>query len=77
MVSAALIFFMQIGFITFEAGATRKRHWSAIVMKNLLVAITGTVAFWLLGFGLAFGPTDSRGFIGIDTRLWAAASGWD
>ena len=65
MTSFALIFFMQIGFILLEAGGTRRRHLSGVVMKNLLNTITGAFAFWLIGFGFAFSDPDPSGFIGI------------
>jgi len=67
---------MQLGFIMVEAAATRKQHWSGIVMKNLLDSITGALAFWIIGFGLAFSTPDSRGFIGIDGNVWATSAGW-
>jgi Amt family ammonium transporter len=67
---------MQVGFIMVEAAATRRQHWSSILMKNLLDTISGALAFWAIGFGLAFSSPDSRGFIGIDGDVWAASAGW-
>ena len=45
-------------------------------MKNLLDTISGVVGFWLIGFSLAFSPTDKSGFIGMDGDNWAASAGW-
>ena len=66
LASMAVIFFMQLGFIMVEAGATKRQHWPGILIKNFLDTISGAIAFWLIGFGIAFGPTDSSGFIGTD-----------
>jgi Amt family ammonium transporter len=76
MVSAALIFFMQTGFIFVEVAAMRRKHYSDVVLKNLMDVITGAIGFWSVGFGLAFGKTDSKGFVGIDNDVWFAAAQW-
>lgn len=59
-----------------EASSVRKHQYSGVVMKGLLDTITGAIAFWLIGFGLAFGTPDSRGFIGVDGSVWAVSAGW-
>jgi Amt family ammonium transporter len=68
---------MQLGFIMVEAGATKRQHWSGVLMKNILDTLTGAIAFWIIGFGLAFGKPDSRGFIGTDSNVWFASAGWN
>lgn len=67
---------MQLGFIMVEAGASKRHHWPGILIKNLLDTITGALGFWIIGFGLAFGKADSRGFIGIDSSTMAFSAGW-
>ncbi len=64
LLGAALVFFMQPGFAMVETGLTRAKNAGNIVMKNVLDLCIGTVAFWIVGFGLMFG-TDVSGFIGI------------
>ena len=61
-VAAFLVFFMQAGFAMVEAGFTRAKNAVNILMKNLMDFSIGTVAFFLLGFGLMFGATN--GFFG-------------
>jgi ammonium transporter, Amt family len=60
--AAFLVFFMQAGFAMVEAGFTRAKNAINIMMKNLMDFSIGTLAFYLVGFGLMFGVT--KGFIG-------------
>lgn len=73
LLGAALVFFMQPGFAMVETGLTRAKNAGNIVMKNVMDLCLGTVAFWVIGFGLMFG-TDLGGFIGIPDFF---ISGWD
>ncbi len=54
MVAAFLVMWMQAGFCLVEAGLTRAKNAVNICMKNLLDFSFGTLAFWLVGFGLMF-----------------------
>lgn len=65
--AAFLVFFMQAGFAMVECGFTRSKNALNIIMKNLMDFSVGTIAFWIIGFGLMFGP-NSSGFIG--KPLW-------
>ncbi len=65
LVAAALVFFMQAGFAMVEAGFTRAKNSINIMMKNLMDFAVGSIAFWLVGFGLMFGVT-TTGWIGTD-----------
>ncbi|HEX2956735.1 MAG TPA: ammonium transporter [Chitinispirillaceae bacterium] len=66
LIAAFLVFFMQAGFAMVETGFTRAKNASNIMMKNLMDFALGSVAFWVLGFGLMFG-TNLGGFIGTDS----------
>lgn len=72
-IAAFLVFFMQAGFALVESGFTRAKNTVNIMMKNLMDFSIGSVAFFLLGFGLMFGAAKG-GFIGSDLF---AASGFD
>src|SRR6056297_283464 len=61
-IAAFLVFFMQAGFAMVESGFTRAKNTINIMMKNLMDFSIGTVAFFLVGFGLMFGA--SNGFFG-------------
>ncbi|CAG0924439.1 unnamed protein product [Notodromas monacha] len=50
-----IIFFMQAGFAFMEAGAVRSKNTVNILIKNLLDMLMGGIAYWLIGFPLAFG----------------------
>jgi len=55
MITAFLVFFMQAGFAMVEAGFTRSKNTTNILMKNVLDASVGGIVFYAVGFGLAFG----------------------
>ncbi len=61
-VAAFLVFFMQAGFAMVEVGFTRAKNAVNIIMKNLMDFAMGSVAFFVIGFGLMFG--DSNGLFG-------------
>ena len=63
LIAAVLVFFMQAGFAMVECGFTRAKGAGNILMKNFFDFCAGSIAFYLLGFGLMFG-LDVGGFIG-------------
>ena len=63
LITAGLVFFMQAGFAMVEAGFTRSKNTANILMKNLMDFSFGSLAFWIIGFGIMFGD-DIAGFIG-------------
>jgi len=62
LIAAVLVMFMQPGFALVEAGFTRGKNTANILMKNLMDFSMGSLAFFLVGFGLMFGA--SNGFFG-------------
>ena len=61
-VAAFLVFFMQAGFAMVETGFTRAKNACNIMMKNLMDFSIGSIAWFVLGFGLMFGA--GGGFFG-------------
>lgn len=61
LLAAMLVFFMQPGFAMVEAGFARCKNTANILMKNLVDFMVGSILFWIVGFGLMFGP---GGFVG-------------
>jgi len=57
-IGAFLVFFMQAGFAMVETGFTRAKNAVNIIMKNLMDFSVGSIAFFLVGFGLMFGKTN-------------------
>lgn len=64
LIAAFLVFFMQPGFAMVETGFTRAKNAANILMKNLMDFSIGSIAFWLIGFGIMFG-VDKFGFLGF------------
>ncbi len=55
LLSAVLVIFMQAGFALVEAGLTRAKSVANIMMKNLMDFAAGVVAFFAVGYAIAFG----------------------
>jgi Amt family ammonium transporter len=55
MVTAMLVFFMNLGFATVESGMCRAKNCVNILSKNFVVFAVASIAYWLLGWGLMFG----------------------
>jgi Amt family ammonium transporter len=67
LVTAFLVFFMNLGFALVESGMCRAKNTVNILAKNYIVFAVSSVAFLLTGFGLMFG--DGNGFLGL-SGLW-------
>ncbi|HNM05363.1 MAG TPA: ammonium transporter [Leptospiraceae bacterium] len=65
ILSAALVFFMQAGFLMLETGLSRLKNTINVAIKNLMDYIVGTMAFFMVGFAFMFG-TSLNGFMGGD-----------
>ena len=64
LLAGVLVFFMQAGFAMVETGFTRAKNASNIIMKNLMDFSIGSIAFYIIGFGIMFGA-DYFGVIGV------------
>jgi Amt family ammonium transporter len=72
LLAAFLVFFMQAGFAMVEAGFTRAKNASNIMMKNLMDFSVGSLGYWAVGFGLMFGA-DKMGLFGSDGFFLSSA----
>ncbi|MFY9271133.1 MAG: ammonium transporter [Candidatus Manganitrophaceae bacterium] len=62
LVTAMLVFFMNLGFAMVESGFCRSKNTVNILSKNFIVFAVSSLAFWVIGWGMMFG--DGSGFIG-------------
>lgn len=79
MVGVALIFFMQAGFAMVETGFCRAKNAAHVVMTNFIIFATGGIAFWAVGFALAFGGFGAIAPFGgneVLTSTFEVAKGW-
>ena len=65
LIAGILVFVMQAGFALVEAGLTRAKNTSNIMMKNVMDFVIGSVCFWIIGSAFMFGAT-KFGFIGTN-----------
>lgn len=79
LLGAALVFFMQAGFAMVETGFTRAKNAGNIIMKNLMDFAIGTPTYWLVGFGIMFGPSVAGlfGVPGFDDMFVMPSGGFD
>jgi ammonium transporter, Amt family len=70
LITAFLVFFMNLGFAMVESGLCRAKNTVNILAKNYIVFAVSSVAFLVAGFGIMFG--DGNGFIGM-SGLWFAS----
>ena len=62
--AAILVFFMNLGFASVEAGFARSKNTVNILSKNFIVFAVSSLGFMLLGWGLMFGGDNP--FIGTE-----------
>ena len=73
MVGTVFVILMQLGFALIECGLVRSKNAKNILIKNLFDACIGALAFWAVGFGLAFGQKEPGGFIGTNAGMFFAS----
>lgn len=72
LIAGAMVFFMQCGFAMLSAGSIRSKNTKNILLKNLLDACFGSLGFYILGYGIAYGDkfhgdiNKGNGFIGTE-----------
>src|SRR5690606_33939681 len=64
LLCGVLVIFMQAGFALVEAGLTRAKSVANIMMKNLMDFCAGAVAFFAIGYAIAFG--EGNDFFGTE-----------
>jgi Amt family ammonium transporter len=72
MLTAFLVFFMNLGFAAVESGFARAKNCVNIMSKNFVVFAASSIGFLFLGWGLMFG--DGIGFIGLKGLFMAGGA---
>ena len=65
ILGAVLVYWMQAGFAMVEAGFTRAKNAGNIILKNLMDFVLGSIAYWIIGYGIMFGSANGY-FGGLD-----------
>jgi Amt family ammonium transporter len=70
LIAAFLVFFMHCGFTMLEAGSVRMKNSMNIMFKNVGTIAIGSLAYFVLGYGFAYGEdTKALAFIGNGNYL--------
>jgi Amt family ammonium transporter len=72
LVTAFLVFFMNLGFAMVESGLCRAKNTVNILAKNFIVFAISTIAYFVAGFGLMYG--DGNPFVGLQGILFAGGA---
>jgi Amt family ammonium transporter len=64
LLTASLVFFMNLGFALVESGFCRAKNTVNILSKNFIVFAISSLAFYVFGWGLMFG--NGSGFMGSE-----------
>jgi ammonium transporter, Amt family len=67
LLTASLVFFMNLGFALVESGFCRAKNTVNILSKNFIVFAISCLAFYVLGWGLMFG--NGSGLVGWEGLL--------
>jgi Amt family ammonium transporter len=67
LITAALVFFMNAGFASVEAGLCQSKNCVNILAKNFVVFACASFSFYVIGWGVMFG--NGNGFMGTE-GLW-------
>jgi Amt family ammonium transporter len=59
LIAGMLVFFMNLGFCTLEAGLCRRKNAVNILAKNFIVFGISAIAYWVAGFAMMFGASKS------------------
>ncbi|MBI2164204.1 MAG: ammonia permease, partial [candidate division NC10 bacterium] len=72
LVTAFLVFFMNLGFAMVESGLCQAKNTVNILSKNFIVFAISSLAFLILGWGLMFG--DGNPFFGTQGLLFVTGA---
>lgn len=76
-IAAFLVFWMQAGFAYVETGLTRAKNTCNILMKNLMDFALGSIAYWVVGFGIMFGVSAAGGLYGTSKFFYEGTTNFD
>jgi ammonium transporter, Amt family len=79
LITAMLVFFMNLGFSMVEAGFARMKNTVNILSKNFIVFAISSLAYWVIGWGLMYGNGNAllglEGLFGISGADNSPATG--
>ncbi len=75
LIAGFLVFFMQAGFAMLEGGMIRQTGVVNSMAENFMDACVTGIMFFIVGFGIAFGSTESSGIFPGVTLLLGGADG--
>lgn len=65
-----MILLMTVGLTMIEYGGMRRKNSKFVLIKNILILSLSSIAWWLVGYGLAYGNVTM--FMGHDSWYFAS-----
>jgi Amt family ammonium transporter len=76
LTTAAMVFFMQAGFMCLETGLARAKNSINVAIKNLTDFLISGCGFWIIGFGLMFGVSNNGWYGTTDFLMQISDDPW-
>ncbi|MEO6397128.1 MAG: ammonium transporter [Tepidiformaceae bacterium] len=76
LVTGYLVMFMQAGFAMVETGFCRAKSAMHVMMSNFMIYGIGMLAYWAVGFAIAFGGVGLTGPTNLGSGLLALNKEW-
>jgi len=76
ILSGAQVFFMQLGFANLEAGSVSRRNVQNILFKNMMDACLGSIVWFCIGYGVAWGKGGFAGHDNFFTVKYEKTTDW-
>ena len=72
LLTAFLVFFMNLGFALVESGLSRSKNTVNILAKNFIVFAVSSLSFYVIGWGLMFG--DGSALLGTEGLFFVSGA---
>jgi ammonia channel protein AmtB len=76
LLSGYLVFMMQAGFAMLTAGSVRTKNTKNVLLKNVLDACVGAIAYFLFGYAFAYGPGGNKYVPSVNTPFMEILSSY-
>ncbi|KAG2496659.1 hypothetical protein HYH03_005479 [Edaphochlamys debaryana] len=70
----AIVFFLQVGFVSLEVGCARSKNVKNILLKNTVNILICAICWWAVGYAFSYGES-AGGFLGVSGFFYEGGLG--